>query len=49
MNKLGFVQPFAGFGQGVVVAVATATDRGLDPSLSQSFGVPSRPGYPLVA
>ena len=38
MNQLGFIQPVDGLGEGVVIAVATATDRGLNPSFSQSFG-----------
>ncbi len=41
VNQLGFVQPVDGLGQSVVVAVATAADRGLYAGLSQPFGVPN--------
>ena len=40
-NHFGLVQPDDGFGQGVVVAVADATDRRLDLGFGQSLGVPN--------
>ena len=39
MNQLGLVEPVDGFGQRVVIAVATAADRRLYAGLDQSFGV----------
>ena len=39
MNQLGFVQPVDGLGQGVVIAVATATDRRLNARASASRSV----------
>lgn len=42
VNQLGLVQPVDGFGQGVVVAIALATNRGLDAGLGQSLGVADR-------
>ena len=39
MDQLGFVEAVDGFGQGVVVAVADATDGGLDAGIGQALGV----------
>jgi hypothetical protein len=41
VDQLCLVHPVDGFGQRVVVAVATAADRGLDASFSPPFGVPN--------
>ena len=41
VDQLGLVEPVDGFGQGVVVAVATAADRGFDASFCQPFGLPN--------
>ncbi len=42
MDQFGLIQPVNGLGQRVVVAVAAAADRRLDPRLGESFGVPTR-------
>ena len=42
MDHLGFVQAVNGFGQGVVVGIADATDGRLDPGFSQTFRVTDR-------
>ncbi|EAA20200.1 hypothetical protein, partial [Plasmodium yoelii yoelii] len=39
VDRLGLVQAVDGFGQGVVIAVATASDGGLDPGLGQALGI----------
>jgi hypothetical protein len=39
MDHLGLVEAVDGLGQGVVVAVADATDGRLDPGLGQALGV----------
>ena len=39
MDLLGFVQTVDRLGQGVVLAVATATDRGLDAGIGQPFAI----------
>jgi hypothetical protein len=39
MDDLGFVEPVDRLGQSVVVAVADAADRGLDPGLGEALGV----------
>jgi hypothetical protein len=39
-DDLGFEQADDGFGEGIIVAVAEASDRGLDPGLGQPFRVP---------
>ena len=39
MDDLGLVETVDRFGQGVVVAVADAADRRLDPGLGQALGV----------
>jgi hypothetical protein len=39
MNDLGFVEAVDGLGQGVVIAVADAADRGFDPGLGEALGV----------
>ena len=42
VDDLGLVEAVDGLGQGVVVAVADAADRGLDAGLGQAFGVSDR-------
>ena len=39
MDQLGLVQPVDGLGQGAVIAVALAADRGLDAGLGEPLGV----------
>jgi hypothetical protein len=39
MDDFGLVEAVDRFGEGVVVAVADAADRGLDAGLGQAFGV----------
>ncbi|MNQ92920.1 hypothetical protein D3C85_1083610 [compost metagenome] len=42
MDHLGLVQAIDGFGQGIVIGVAHAAHRGLDPSLSQALRIADR-------
>ena len=42
VNQLGLVQSVDGLSQGVVVAVALATDLGLNTGLCQSLGIADR-------
>ena len=39
VDDLGFVEAVDGLGQGIVVAIADATDRRLDAGLGQALGV----------
>ena len=48
MDQLGLVEPVDGLGQGVVVAVALAADRGLDACLGQSLAVADRDVRPSL-
>ena len=42
MNHFGLVQPDDGFGQGVVVGVAGAADRAVNPRFLQTLGITNR-------
>ena len=42
MDDFGLVEAVDRFGQGVVIAVADAADRGFDAGLRQAFGVSDR-------
>jgi hypothetical protein len=42
MDHLGFVEAVDGLGEGIVVAVADAADRGLDACLSKPLGILDR-------
>ena len=48
VDDLGLVEAVDGFGQGVIVAVANAASRGLEPGFGQTLGVFDRnvPGLP---
>jgi hypothetical protein len=42
MDHLGFVEAVDGFGEGIVVAVTDAADRGLDTRLGKPLGILDR-------
>ena len=39
MNDFCLVETVDGLGQGVVIGIANAANRGFDPSIGQSFGI----------
>jgi hypothetical protein len=41
-NDLGFVESVDGLREGIIVAVADASDRGINPGLDETFGISNR-------